>query len=117
MERTFREEKSTLEIRPICHKCDATISGHVFCSFLALVLMKELRERLERNGSDAEWGEVILDLDRLQEIELDQDGKLFVLCTKAKGLCGKVFQAAGVALPPAVRQVSAETAKRRGNAG
>ena len=27
-----------LETRPIYHKCDDTIRGHVFCSFLALVL-------------------------------------------------------------------------------
>jgi hypothetical protein len=41
-----RVSKSVLETRPIYHKCDATIRGHVFCSFLALVLMKELEDRL-----------------------------------------------------------------------
>jgi hypothetical protein len=36
--------------RPIYHKCDETIRGHVFCSFVALVLRKELQDRLERRG-------------------------------------------------------------------
>ena len=42
VEQSFRSVKSVLETRPIYHKCDETIRGHVFCSFLALVLMKEL---------------------------------------------------------------------------
>jgi len=36
VEHWFRSCKSLLETRPIYHKCDATIRGHVFCSFLAL---------------------------------------------------------------------------------
>jgi transposase len=42
VERVFRDVKSILETRPIFHKCDETIRGHVFCSFLALVMRKEL---------------------------------------------------------------------------
>ena len=33
VEDTFRTAKSILETRPIYHKCDETIRGHVFCSF------------------------------------------------------------------------------------
>ncbi len=43
VEAASRSLKSILEARPIYHKCDATIRGHVFCSFLALVLWKELQ--------------------------------------------------------------------------
>ena len=48
VERTFRTTKSLLETRPIYHKLDETIRGHVACSFLALVLKKELEDRLAR---------------------------------------------------------------------
>ena len=48
VENLFRSVKSTLSTRPIYHKCDETIIGHVFCSFMALVLMKGLEDRLER---------------------------------------------------------------------
>ncbi len=36
VEAWFRSCKSLLQTRPIFHRCDETIRGHVFCSFLAL---------------------------------------------------------------------------------
>lgn len=103
VEDIFRSMKSLLETRPIYHKCDETIRGHVFCSFLALALRKELQDRLERHGWDLEWADVISDLDRLQEIEMSLDDKSYVVRTESKGTIGKVFQACGVALPPTLR--------------
>jgi Transposase DDE domain len=103
VEDIFRSMKSLLETRPIYHKCDETIRGHVFCSFLALVLRKELQDRLERQGCDLEWEDVIGDLDRLQEVEISLDGKRYIVRTETKGTIGKVFQACGVALPPTLR--------------
>jgi transposase len=109
VEHWFRSCKSLLQTRPIYHKCDETIRGHVFCSFLALVLRQELQARLEERGHALEWADVIGDLDRLQVVEVEQDGKRFLLRTEVQGTCGKVFQAAGVALPPTVQQVSPTT--------
>ena len=109
VEHWFRSCKSLLQTRPIFHKCDETIRGHVFCSFLALVLRQELQARLEERGHELEWADVIQDLDRLQMVEVEQDGKRFLLRTEAQGTCGKVFQAVGVALPPTVQQVSPTT--------
>lgn len=48
------------------------------------------------------------DLDQLQVVEVEQDGKRFLLRSEAQGTCGSVFQAAGMALPPTVRQVPPE---------
>ena len=81
VERTFRTTKSLLETRPIYHKLDETIRGHVACSFLALVLKKELEDRLAAagNGARASWPDVIADLDSLTETEVEQDGKRFLL--------------------------------------
>ena len=103
VEAMFRTMKIQLETRPIFHKCDDTIRGHVFCSFLALLLRKELEQRLEQRGWSLEWADVIRDLDRLQEIEIHLDGKRYLLRTETKGTTGKVFQACGVALPPTLR--------------
>jgi Transposase DDE domain len=102
----FRSCKSLLQTRPIYHKCDETIRGHVFCSFLALVLRQELQARLEERGHEFEWADVIGDLDRLQMVEVEQDGKRFVLRSEVQGSCGKVFQAVGVAIPSTVQQAS-----------
>ena len=45
----FRTAKS-LATRPIFHKLDETIRGHVSCSFLALVLKKALEDRIADLG-------------------------------------------------------------------
>jgi hypothetical protein len=103
VESLFRSMKSVLETRPVYHKCDETIRGHVFCSFLALVLRKELEDRLAARHWKLEWHDVVHDLDRLEEVTLTVDEKGYVLRTEPKGTVGKVFQAAGVALPPVIR--------------
>jgi Transposase DDE domain len=104
VEQWFRSCKTLLQTRPIYHRCDETIRGHVFCSSLALVLRQELQSRMEERGQESEWADVIADLDRLQMVEVEQDRKRFLLRSEAQGTCGKVFQAAGVALPPTVQQ-------------
>jgi hypothetical protein len=106
VEDLFRSAKTLLETRPIYHKRDETIRGHVFCSFLALVLRKELMDRLEARGwHDLEWARIIQDLDHLQETRIEQDGKRFALRSVATGTVNKVFQATGVALPPTIRRI------------
>src|SRR5450759_200052 len=100
VERIFREAKDTLETRPVFHKCDSTIAGHVFVSFLALVLMHELKRRID---FPAEWDEVRADLDALYEVEVESDGRTFQLRSPLQGTCGSVFKAVGVAIPPTAR--------------
>jgi len=109
VEQLFRQAKAVLATRPIYHSSDMAIRGHVFCSFLALLLAKELEDRLRRHGIAAEWGDILRDLDRLQEIELAQDGKRFLLRTPTTGVAGKLFQAVGVALPPNVQELPLAT--------
>jgi transposase len=107
VEDAFRTMKSLLATRPVYHKTDETIRGHVFCSFLALLLRAELENRLARKGhAEIEWADLIRDLDRLEEVEIEKDGKRFLLRSQTAGTAGKVCQAAGVALPPTVRQVA-----------
>ena len=104
VETLFRTTKTILETRPIYHKCDETIRGHVFCSFLALLLKTELFERLERNGLAYEWNDIRRDLEALQEAELLLDGETYFLRTQLRGTCHDVLRAAGVAPPPTLRQ-------------
>ena len=103
VEAMFRSMKSLLETRPIYHKCDETIRGHVFCSFLALVLRKELQDRIEAKGWHLEWSDIIHDLNNLLEIEIRVEDKGYVVRSETKGATGKTAQAVGVALPPVLR--------------
>ena len=109
VEAIFRTMKSVLDTRPIYHKVDETICGHVFCSFLALKLMTELRRRLEQRKTKVEWKAAMADLDSLTEVELSHQGKRFLLRSTPKGDTGKFFQAAGVAIPPTLRFLEGDT--------
>jgi transposase len=100
VERLFRDAKTLLKTRPIFHKLDETIRGHVFCTFLGLVLLKELDRCLRAAGLDLEHNEVMRDLKALQRMRIDDGGKVFWLRSQVQGCCAKVFGAVGVALPP-----------------
>ncbi len=103
VEQVFRTMKSVLNTRPIFHKRTETIRGHVFCSFLALILMKELKTRLAKKGWKLEWDRLIRDLDHLKEIEVSAVGKNVIIRPELRGGTGKMFQAAGVAVPSTVK--------------
>jgi hypothetical protein len=107
VEQLFRTAKALMRTRPIYHSSDAAIRGHVFCSFLALVLCKDLDARCRKAGIQPEWGDVLRDLDRLQEVAITKDGRRMILRTPASGVIGPLFKAAGVALPPNIREPAA----------
>ena len=106
VEDMFRTAKTLLETRPIYHHQDETIRGHVFCSFLAMVLRKELQDRLALEGDKFEWAEILRDLEALQYVEVEHQTKRFLLRTEAQGTCSAVFRAAGVAIPPTIQRIS-----------
>ena len=107
VERLFRVAKATMRTRPIYHSSDAAIRGHVFCSFLALILHQALDEKLRQAGKRVEWADLLRDLDRLQEVTISKRGQQMVLRTPATNSIGPVFKAAGVALPANVRDAPA----------
>jgi len=106
VERVFRDVKSILETRPVYHQRNENIRGHVFCSFLALVLRKELEQRLNQAGHLFEWSDIKQDLKAFQQVSLEEDGKCFAIRSECKGHCGKIFQAVKVALPPTIREIT-----------
>jgi IS4 transposase len=103
VESLFRRVKSVLQTRPIYHKRDETIRGHVFCSFLALVLVKELYDRMEPRGWRPEWERLKQDLDALQEVTVFSAGQTFAIRTETRGDAGKALQAVRIALGRTIR--------------
>ena len=100
----LREAAETLSANAASAR-DRTIRGHVFCSFLALVLRKELDRCIEQAGQSFEWAEVKQDLKALQTVTIEESGKRFAVRSQCQGVCGKIFQAVGVALPPTIREL------------
>lgn len=106
VERVFRDVKSLLETRPVYHQRDENIRGHVFCSFLALVLRKELERRLNNAGHVFEWSDIKQDLKALQLVTIEEGSKRFAIRSRCQGNCGKIFQAVKLALPPTIREIT-----------
>ncbi len=107
VEALFRVAKASFDTRPIFHQSDAAIRGHVFCSFLALTLAKELTRLCEEKGIKPEWQPLLNDLDRLQQGTIEKDGKAITVRTPTTGMVGSVFQATGIALPANIRERTA----------
>src|ERR1700747_28094 len=107
VEQTFRTANPLLADRPVFERPDDTLRGHVFCSFLALVLKTALEERNAAVGRMASWPQIIADLDSLTETEIEYDGQRFIVRSAPCPAASLALRAAGVALPPTVRDAAA----------
>jgi hypothetical protein len=105
VEDAFKTAKALLATRPIFHKTDAGIRGHVFCTFLALVLRKELIDRLAARRRRLEWQRIIDDLTDLSEIDVEQDGRRARLRTAPGPAIDPICRAVGLSLPPVFQEV------------
>ena len=108
VEQLFRHAKNLLETRPVFHRTDAAICGHVFCSFLALVLKRDLLGRIEKAGIKAEWDDVLRDLRALAETVLTHEGRRFAVRSRPVGVAGKITQCLRIRLPAVVRRLDDE---------
>ena len=104
VEHLFRAAKSLLRTRPAYRHRDAAIRGHVFCSFPASVLRKELLRRMEDKKIESEWKDIIRNLASLTETKIETGGKSFVVRSTAKGETGAVFRSLGLRPPPVIRR-------------
>jgi hypothetical protein len=103
VEQTFRTAKHLFSTRPIF--TSSTRPSAVTCSAasLALVLKTALEERIAALGRSGSWPEIIADLDSLTETEIAYDGKRFFVRSAPRLAASLALRAAGVALPPTVR--------------
>lgn len=105
VELAFRSLKDILSTRPVYHQTAENTKGHVFCSYLALMLLIELRRRLKEKGEVPPWPEVIRDLRSLQAIKISIDGKSFLLRSEFEGVAHRCFMSAGVKPPLVISQM------------
>jgi hypothetical protein len=120
VEDLFRRGKAIMRTRPIFHSSDAAIRGHVFCTFLALVMQKHLDDLAREADAVPEWRALLRDLDRLQQTRIQHNGKDWLVRTDATPAVTALFRQAGVALPPRALQTApplapstAQSPKRR----
>ena len=106
VEDIIRTAKSIIDTRPIYHRCNETIRGHVFCRFLALLLKTELERRMKFADLKCEWAQVIRGLDALQQVEVTFQDKRFVLRSQLTSEASAALRATGSAAPPTLRELS-----------
>jgi transposase len=106
VEDIIRTTKSIMDTRPIYHRCNETIRGHVFCSFLALLLKTDLERRMKFADLKCEWAQVIRGLAALQQVEVTFQDKRFVLRSQLTSEASAALRATGVATPPTLRELS-----------
>lgn len=102
VERTFRQQKSTLEVRPIYHHRDDRCLGHIVASFLALRLEVDLQRRLDDRGVSVSWPNLMRDLSQIHAVHVELDGQHWRLRTDLAGAAHAAFAAAGVRPPSPV---------------
>ncbi|MGC8532234.1 MAG: IS1634 family transposase, partial [Acidiphilium sp.] len=92
--------------RPIYHRTDAAIRGHIFCTFLSLILRHELLTRLaKRKTPMPEWQQIIDDLADLSVVDVEQDGRKARLRTTPRASIDPVCRAVGLSLPPVFQEM------------
>ena len=122
IENLFLRTKAVMRTRPIFHSSDAAIRGHVFCSFLALVMQKCLDDLSREAGIVPEWKTLLRDLDRLQHVRIRHRGNDWLVRTDISKPIADLFCHAHIALPPRAKQMAPpkivsptkSTRKRRG---
>jgi len=68
-------------------------------------MRKELDRRLLNAGHNLEWTDIQQDLKALQEVSLEEGSARLAVRSRSSGICGKVFQSVGVAMPAAIREI------------
>jgi len=106
VERAFALAKAEMRTRPIFHRTDAAIRGHIFCTFLALVLRKELADRMTANRRTLpEWNRLVTDLADLSAVAVEQNGRRALLRTAPGPTIDPVCRSLGLVLPPVFQEL------------
>jgi hypothetical protein len=74
VERAFRTLKTPLELRPLFHRSEAGVRGHVQACVLAFALVRVIEDRLDAAGIDLNAKDALEDLARIQRAPLAHAG-------------------------------------------
>ena len=106
VERSFREIKSSLDLRPVYHWKDSRVRGHIMVCFLALVLESALRKKLLEKKSEVEYLYLLRDLQQLRAVELTIGGDRYLCRTELAGNSYEAFKALGIRPPLQIEKLT-----------
>ncbi|RFA31750.1 hypothetical protein CAI16_20020, partial [Virgibacillus dokdonensis] len=102
VEQAFRNLKSGLELRPMYHRKEERIRGHVMVCFLALVMESFLAFKLKEIGYQTSVKEVLRDVAQMKASLVCVNGEEQIVRTELQGDAYMAFEAIGTQAPPRV---------------
>lgn len=106
VERSFRDLKQVLELRPVYHRKEQRIRAHVTLCFLALVLV-----RVAENATGLTWPAIARELDRIHLIDLQGSSGRVRQRTEITAEQAAILTACAVPTPPLI--LAADPTARR----
>ncbi len=100
VEQAFRNLKSDLELRPMYHRRESRIKGHIMVCFLALVMESFLALRLKEAGCQSSVKDVLHDVSQMKASLIRVNGEEVIVRTELHGEANMAFVALGTQAPP-----------------
>ncbi|GAX88401.1 IS1634 family transposase [Effusibacillus lacus] len=102
VEQAFRNLKDNLELRPMYHRRESRIRGHIMVCFLALVMESYLALRLKETGCTMSVKDVLHDVSQMKASLIRVEGQEQIIRTELHGEANAAFVAIGTQAPPRV---------------
>ena len=96
-ERGFRDMKSTLDLRPVFHRIEPRIRGHVLLCWLALLLIRVAERR-----TGLTWRRIAIELGRIHTVTLTGTAGTVAQTTPLTQIQQGIVDACGITAPPRV---------------
>lgn len=105
LEAVFRSLKSELGLRPIYHRRENRVNGHIFITLLAYHAVQTLRSQLKAHGIHDSWQTLRAKMENQQRVTVMMkraDGKTIHLrkATRAEPHQETIFRTLGITAPP-----------------
>jgi len=99
VERAFRSLKDVIELRPIYHRNENRVRGHIFVAALAFLLQRALENKLKASGVKLSAEEALGALKTVDVVEMQVGGELKTGVTSGKHRARQVVRALGLTQP------------------
>ena len=93
VEQAFRNLKSNLELRPMYHRVESRIRGHIMVCFLALVMESFLAYKLKEIGCQTSVKDILHDVRQMKASKIRMNGEEQIVRTELQGQANLAFEA------------------------
>ncbi len=99
VERAFRHLKDVIELRPLYHRSDQRVRGHIFVAALAFLLERALEKKLKAAGSGLSAEAALEALKTIHVVELEVGSRRKRGVTGGRQRARRVLAALGINQP------------------